>query len=116
MRIVASHGDFVNRRFGIPNSVILADPDFRKHVGVDLETYDDALLRCLPRRYTDAPHPRYWEPTDPAAAIRDGEPLISLLVHPRHWHCDPMVNARDDIGRVIEGLSFKVPARPWRQA
>lgn len=115
MRVVASHGDFAGRRLGFTNWVILDDPDFRREVGIDLETYDKAFLGCLPRRYIDAPSPRYWEPADPTAAIKAGEPVISVLVHPRQWRADPMVNGRDDILRVIEGLRFKLPARPGGQ-
>lgn len=115
MRVVASHGDFVNRRLGIPNWVVLDDPNFRHEVGVDLETYDQAFLRNLPSRHLDGQYPRFWEPTDPAEAIRAGEPVISVLVHPRNWRADPMVNARDDIGRLVEGVQFEILARRRRQ-
>ncbi len=111
MRVVASHGDFVNRRLGASNWLILADPEFRRSVGVDLDTYDDEYLRHLPRRYTDAPYPRFWEPADPAAAVKAGEPVISVLVHPRHWRVDRAVNGRDDVGRVVEGLQYGLRVR-----
>jgi len=110
MRVVASHGDFVNRHLGVPNWVILADPEFRRLVDVELETYDEALLRHLPHRHIDAPHPRYWEPTDPSAMIRDGEPVVSLLVHPRQWRANRLANARDDLRRVAEGVRYSIPA------
>lgn len=115
MRVVAAHGDFVNRRLGIGNSVILTDPEFRQEVGVDLETYDEAFLRLLPSRHIDAPHPRYWDPTDPAAVMAAGEPVVSVLVHPRCWHADRVVNARDDVRRVVEGLRYEIRSAPWRQ-
>jgi hypothetical protein len=108
MRVVAAHGDFINRRLGLSNSVILADPAFRKAVDVDLDAYDDDLLRQLPDRFTDVAHPSYWEPADPGAAILAGTRRISVLVHPRHWRVDRWANARDDLRRVVEGLSFEV--------
>jgi hypothetical protein len=114
MRVVAAHGDFVNRRLGIANWLILANPEFRQDVGIDLDVYDQAFLRHLPSRHTDAPHPRYWEPTDPAAAIRAGEPVISVLVHPRHWRADRIVNARDGMRRALEALRYELSAAPWR--
>ena len=43
MRVVASHGDFVNRAVGVANRAILDDPAFRQSVGVDLEVYDETL-------------------------------------------------------------------------
>jgi len=113
LRVVASHGDFVNRRLGIPNWVILDDPAFRKEVGIDLEAYDRALLDRLTIQHSDVPYPRYWEPGDPADAIQAGEPVVFILVHPRHWRVHRLVNARDDIRRVVEGVRFTlgVPAR-----
>jgi hypothetical protein len=112
MRVVASHGDFVNRRLGLPNWVILEDADFRRQVQVELETYDGAFLRYLPSRHIDAPPPRRWEPSDPAAAIAAGVPVVSVLVHPRHWRAAPVVNARDDIGRVFDGIRLWLPKAP----
>lgn len=116
MRVVAAHGDFVNRRLGITNSVVLEDPSFRQLVGVDLETYDKDYLRHLSSRHADAPYPRYWEPAGPAEAIRVREPVISVLVHPRHWRANPAVNARDDVNRMVEGLRFEVSARRRKRA
>ena len=116
MRVVAAHGDFVNRRLGIQNWAILADRGFRRRLDVDLETYDEAFLRRLPSRHADGPYPRYWAYTDPAEAIRAGEPIVSVLVHPRHWRVDRPGNARDDVGRMVEGLRFEVSARRRRRA
>lgn len=109
MRVAASHGDFVNRRVGVANWEILADPTFRAQVGIDLETYDASLLACLPHRFTDSLHPRYWEPADPASAIRAAEPVVSLLVHPRHWRPDRAGNLRDDLRRLVEEARYRLP-------
>ena len=111
MRVVASHGDFVNRRLAVANWEVLADPPFRARVGVELETYDDALLARLPRRFTDALHPRYWDPSDPLIAIRAGEPVVSVLVHPRHWRRNSVGNLRDDLRRLGEEMRFRRPGR-----
>jgi hypothetical protein len=111
MRVVAAHGDFVNRRLGIANWVVLSDPEFRRSVSIELETYDREYLDHLPRRYTDAAPPLHWEPSDPATAVREGETIISVLVHPRQWRANPMANARDDIWRVVEGLRFEFVPR-----
>ncbi len=116
MRVVAAHGDFVNRRLGVANWVILDDPDVRLALGIDLETYDDAYLRHLPSRHSDAPYPHFWVPSDPTGPIRSGEPVVSVLVHPRHWRVDRTVNARDDLRRVVEGVRFEVSAVRRRRA
>jgi hypothetical protein len=112
MRVVASHGDFVNRAVGIANREILDDPAFRDEVGIDLEVYDAALLDRLTSRYSDTHHPRYWVSGDPVDAIERRDPVIHLLVHPRHWRANRVVNARDNIRRVWEGLVYGLPVGP----
>ncbi len=109
MRVVASHGDFVNRRLGIANWVMLADRQFRRDVGVELEAYDDELMSQLPLRSTDTAPPRYWIPDDPLGAIMRGEPVVYVLVHPRHWRVDRAGNARDDLKRLWEGTAYRFP-------
>jgi hypothetical protein len=109
IRVVAAHGDFVNRRLGVANWEILADPTFREEVGVDLETYDAGYLARLPSRFSDTLHPRYWEPSDPVAAIRAGEPVVSVLIHPRHWRPDPAGNLRDDARRLADEVRYRLP-------
>lgn len=111
MRVVASHGDFANRRLGIANWELLADPAFRRQVGVDLDPYDAPFLERLPLRFTDVPHPRYWSPSSPEAAIRACEPVVSILVHPRHWRTDRGGNSRDNAGRLVEELRYRLPLR-----
>jgi hypothetical protein len=109
MRVVASHGDFSNRRLSIANSEILADAAIRERTAVILDPYDAAFLELLPQRFTDVPHPRYWSPSPPERVLREGVPVVSVLVHPRHWRTDRWINARDDAGRVLEGLLYRLP-------
>jgi hypothetical protein len=113
MRVVASHGDFANDVLGLPNRVILEDLDFRRAAQIELETYDEPYLSRLPSRHTDLPHPRYWGPSDPALAVADGVPVISVLVHPRHWRVARLVNARDDLWRLVDGAWYGLPRLPW---
>ncbi len=109
MRVVASHGDFVNRALGVANRAILDDPEFRQSVGVDLEVYDEAFTRHITSRYSDTHHPRYWVSGEPEEGIARREPVIQLLVHPRHWRVHRVVNAADDIRRVGQGLAYAFP-------
>lgn len=106
-RVAASHGDFVNWSLGIPNWAILADPAVRERAGIDLETYDAAFMDHVSSRHSDTHFPRYWIPASPAAAIAGHEPVVYLLVHPRHWHVARAINARDDIGRLVQGLRYR---------
>ena len=107
MEVVASHGDFVNRRLGLPNWEILADEAFRAEVRVDLETYDTAFMSHVTSRHADTLHPKYWVGEDPAAAIARNEPVVYVLVHPRHWRVARVINARDDVTRALESLRYE---------
>lgn len=111
LSVVASHGDFVNRHLGLPNWVLLDDTALRRRLAIELETYDAALLAHLPSRHADGPPPARWSPVDPAVPIGAGEPVVSVLVHPRHWRVNRSVNARDDLRRVVEGIRFALNGR-----
>jgi hypothetical protein len=111
MNVVASHGDFINRRLGVPNWVILDDPEFRELAGVELETYDQGAMARVTNRYSDTLHPRYWIPERPEPGIASRSPVIYILVHPRHWRTARLVNARDDLGRVAQALIQVMPTR-----
>ena len=109
MRVVAAHGDFVNRRLGVPNSIVLADAAFRTQVGVDLEAYDEPYLRHLTKRHSDAPPPQLWEGKDPALMIEARVPVIAVLIHPRYWRANRVANTRDDVRRLLEGVRYSLP-------
>ncbi len=111
MPVVSAHGDFVNRRLGVANWAILADAAFREQVGVEAEAYDALLIGSLTSQFSDVPHPRYWTPADPGATLRAGDPVVFVLVHPRHWRTDPVGNLRDDIRRAVEGLRYELATR-----
>jgi hypothetical protein len=110
MRVVAAHGDFVNRRTGIMNWTILVDRAFRAEVEVELEAYDEAFMSRVSSRHADLMYPRYWTPEDPADAIARGESVVYVLVHPRGWQVERGLNARDDLFRLVEGLRYALPA------
>lgn len=115
IRVVAAHGDFVNRKLGILSSAILADMAFRAEVGIELETYDDACMSHVTSRHADLTSPPYWTPADPRAAIERGEPVVYVLVHPRSWRVEPSANARDDVTRLWQGIRYALPARKGRR-
>jgi hypothetical protein len=125
IRVVASHGDFVNRRLGVQNLAILADPAFRLETGVELETNDDAFMAHVSSRHSDTERPRDWIPDDPLSpirrgdpleAVRNGNPVVYVVVHPRQWRVNRAFNARDDIMRLVEGLAYRLPPLPSLRA
>ncbi len=109
MRIVSSHGDFVNRLTGLPNWAILLDPRIRRLGDIDLEVYDGAFTRRPSSHHTDTGYPRGWTPTDLGASIDAGAPVVSVLVHPRNWQARPIANARDDLRRLREDVRLRIP-------
>ncbi len=111
MDVVASHGDFLNRRLDIRNTEILADAGFRTEVGVVLETYDQAFLDTVSSYHRDLPPPTRWMHQDPFVSISRGDPIMYVLVHPRPWRVNRWVNALDDVNRLRDGLSYRLPGR-----
>jgi hypothetical protein len=112
MRVVAAHGDFVNRKLGLINCAILADPEFRVEVGIELETYDEAFMSHVTSRHADLTSRPYWTPSDPLAAIERAEPVVYLLVHPRGWNVERTANFRANALRAWEGLIYALPVGP----
>lgn len=112
MGVVASHGDFLNRRLGVKNTTILDDVGFRQAVGIQLETYDPAFLDTISSYHRDLMYPASWMHGDPFEAIDRAEPVVYVLIHPRPWRVDRMANLRDDVTRLQEELAYRLPARP----
>lgn len=106
MDIVCSHGDWMNRRLGIMNHAILADPEFRIEAGIRHETYDAALMAPMNAYISDQPAPVWWRPASPIEAVRQGVSPLGLLTHPRQWR-PSILNAHDIAVRTMEGLSYR---------
>lgn len=111
MRIVCSHGDWMNRRLGIMNHAILADPAFRMEAGIDYETYDAELMDPMQRYISDQAAPVWWRPMNPTEALRQGISPLGLLTHPRQWRAS-IGNVPEIATRLIEGVDYRMGARP----
>jgi len=106
LRFVAAHGDFVNRRLGIPNWVMLQDPELRSRLNIELEAYDSALMKYIHSRHTDREYPSTWVPESPLKAIEARIESIHVLVHPRQWRVNWRENIIDDIQRMYQGFVY----------
>jgi hypothetical protein len=104
--VFAAHGDFANRAVGVSNAEMLDDRDLRSEIGVRLEAYD--VEPHVTARSADGTQPAAWRPADPIHAIRRGEPVVALLLHPRSWGRAPLVNARADLQRAAQGCTYLV--------
>lgn len=104
---VVSHGDFVNRILGHQNNELLTD-ELRARLGIDLEGYDAELVDSYQYIQSDKPYPLMYRTKEtPFHAIAKDYQVIYLLTHPRHWHCAPWINLKDNWGRLKEGLAYK---------
>jgi hypothetical protein len=112
--VLAAHGDFANRAVGVSNVEMLDDRDLRSQIGVRLEAYD--IETHVSARAADGERPGQWRPSDPIHAIRQREPVVALLLHPRSWGRAPLANAREDLRRVGEGCAYLVRRARRRRA
>lgn len=110
MHTVASHGDFVNRYLRIPNHELLKDTTFRSKLGIELEVYDERIMCLVTSRYSDTGYPQLWKPKSPSPfqAIENSSRVIYLLTHPRHWRANLQENLKDNIGRIVQGIRYKM--------
>jgi hypothetical protein len=126
MTTVAAHGDWVNRTFGVANTEVLRSLDVRRRAGVQAEAYDYELLKFVTVRYADVKSPAWWVgkrvvptgphqvelrddavPKDPAAAVREGLPVLYVLLHPEQWRSGPRWHFREDMKRFQEGMAYR---------
>ncbi len=110
MDIVCSHGDWINRRLGVKNSVLLDDPAFRAAAGVACEVYDTDIVAPLAGYFSDHVPPRYWRNGDPIEAVRAGRGPVCVLTHPRHWRAHPRSNLAETARRVREAIAYRIGA------
>jgi hypothetical protein len=104
--VLAAHGDFVNRAVGVSNREMLSDPCLRARIGVRLEAYD--VETHVSARVADGVPPDGWRPHDPMDAIRRGDSVVAVLLHPRSWGRAPLDNARADLHRLGEGCAYRL--------
>lgn len=107
---VASHGDFANRHLGMANWAFLASQEVRAELGIEVEAYDEALMRSVTGRYSDiAQYPDLWNPSDPREAVQRSEPVIYVLTHPGRWSCNRAEQVKQDSVRLVEGIKYRLP-------
>lgn len=108
MKSVASHGDFMNRKLGVRNVVILQDMDFRKKVDIEVEAYDELAMKFVESRHSDLGYPTFWKPSHPMAAMKNDTRVIYILVHPRHWKAAIKEHLVDDIQRLYAQIKYSI--------
>lgn len=87
------HCEQVKRAVKVVNHEILDDLAFRRHCSIAYEPYDDA------------PHPVYFHPMPPQAALGHYQ-AICLLTHPAQWETNWGESTRCNVRRLVEGLAW----------
>jgi hypothetical protein len=105
-RIVAAHGDFINRRLGIPNQYLL-NRSLLSELGIVADAYDERIHANLKARFSDWPAPQWWNPQDPMIALHGTPASVSILVHPRQWVCNPLLNVRLAVTRLSKETAWR---------
>lgn len=104
---VASHGDFINRKYKIPNVEILADKDTREQAEIIAEAYDKVVKQPIKAIYAD--HLLLGRlPNEVKKAITGGTDIIQMLTHPRNWKVDFAANTLDNLGRFWQEMKYRV--------
>jgi hypothetical protein len=102
-----AHGDFINQRLGLTNSVILDDLAFRQEMGIRFEGYDREFGAKVDVYHSDEAPPILWRPANPEVAINHGIPVISLLLHPRQWRVGFRANVRENSVRLAHEFLYR---------
>lgn len=103
---IASHGDFVNTKLGVPNTTIMNER-VRKATGIVREAYDKPHMDLLTCRIADQVEMEQF-PVKSIAAIERGEPVLELLTHPRQWNSPIWVNLKEELNRVCKGIYWRI--------
>ncbi|MFX4263241.1 hypothetical protein ACOBQJ_13720 [Pelotomaculum propionicicum] len=103
--VVAAHGDFINVKLGVSNTVILEDIELRNRLGIQREAYDAAQMQYVTCRIADHATDKFKEET--LQAIERNEPVIYLLTHPRQWGAAPWANTKENVSRLIRGIKYR---------
>lgn len=91
IKTIASHGNPVNKKIGIPNYVILLGEKY-SDFGIIGETYDENIIRNYIKSYICdgelIKNDGFSYETNPIQSILANDRVIEFLSHPNHWNYD----------------------------
>ena len=105
IKSIVSHGDFVNRKTGVPNHEFITS-ELMEELEIELEGYDPLLLEQYKIVLSDSIYPDNYTPQNPFDCLSERHKVIYLLTHPRHWKVARWINTKDNLQRLIEGIKY----------
>lgn len=103
-KTVSAHGDFVNVKLDISNKLLL-DKKTRMSCMIETEAYDEIIEGRIEARFADQHLLGVFSQNVQDAILNKKSPIL-ILTHPRNWEVDILFNTKDNIVRLIEGVSF----------
>ena len=102
---VASHGDFINVKLGLPNYFLLRDNALRKKANIIVEAYDDAICKFIQARFADHILGSSFT-KNVLDELNSGTQVVMILTHPRNWKVDCLENTRKNFRRLTRGIRY----------
>jgi hypothetical protein len=107
IKSIASHGDFANRKLGIPNHKLITN-EILNTLGVTFEAYQPEFLDNYTINISDCGLPKMYKgEISSIEAINKDLKVIHLLVHPKHWRSSWKWNSYENYKRIVEGIRYK---------
>lgn len=107
IKYIVSHGDFVNRKLGLPNKVFVT-PDLLTECALLFEAYQSEFTDTYSINISDCGYPKFYKgELTPLEAIEQNVPIIHFLMHPKHWRSNWYWNIYENWKRLREGLAFR---------
>ena len=74
---------------------------------IETEAYDEIIEGRIEARFADQHLLGAFSQNVQNAILNEISPIL-ILTHPRNWEVDILFNTKDNIMRLVEGISFKV--------
>lgn len=104
---VASHGDFINTRYGIQNFEMLKIQTIRENACIEMEAYDADVMQFIIERYADQNLLKEYANRLIDAFEREIS-IVMSLTHPRNWKVDMWSSTIENWNRLIQDIMYRL--------
>ena len=103
IKSVAAHGDFINRKLGLVNNLIIND-FVKTKLQIDVEAYEPVLMNSVDIYVSDSVYPNEFNIDFPIDDLITQRKNIMLLIHPNNWEINLVEQIKVNTIRIIEGI------------